>query len=590
MVSARIQVLSPKLANQIAAGEVVERPASVVKELVENSIDAGAERITVDIEKAGTQLIRVRDDGAGICKEDLSIALSRHATSKISSLEDLEHVMTLGFRGEALASISSVSRLTLTSTVTGQQSGWAAEAEGREMSVSLSPAAHPRGTTVDVRDLFFNTPARRKFLRTEKTEFGYIDDLIQKLALSHFNLAFTLTHDHKIIRNFKPAQKPQEQEARIGDVCGPEFMRHALGIEHESSGMRLWGWIAKPVFSRSQADLQYFFVNGRMVRDKVISHAIKQAYHDVMYQDRQPAFVLYLEIDPTAVDVNVHPTKSEVRFRDSRNIHEFISHTISSVIADCRPSDSMERPQLTPKEMPVQPTVFYEPKQANLNFKIEEQIAAYHQLHDTPEEKTFSPASNEIPPLGYAVAQLHGIYILAQNEHGLIVVDMHAAHERITYERMKKNLSDHHAIQTQPLLVPISIELNEKEIMVALDHSEIFAKLGIELACMGPDSIIIRSVPSLLSDGDVELLVRDVISDLIEHGTSDRIQEHLQEILAKMACHASVRANRKLMIPEMNQLLRDMEQTERIDQCNHGRPTWTQLTMSDLDRLFLRGR
>jgi DNA mismatch repair protein MutL len=327
-----------------------------------------------------------------------------------------------------------------------------------------------------------------------------------------------------------------------------------------------------------------------MVRDKVISHAIKQAYHDVMYQDRQPAFVLYLEIDPTAVDVNVHPTKSEVRFRDGRNIHDFITHTISSIIADGRPGDSFEKPQLTPKEMPVQQTVFYQPKQTNLNFKIEEQIEAYHKLHDATEEKTLAPTLNEIPPLGYAVAQLKGVYILAQNERGLIIVDMHAAHERITYERMKKNLSDHQAIQTQPLLVPIYIELNEKEIMVALDHGEIFNRLGIDLACLGPDSIVVRSVPSLLSDGDVELLVRDVISDLIEHETSNRIQENFQDILSKMACHASVRANRKLTIPEMNQLLRDMEQTERIDQCNHGRPTWTQLTMSDLDRLFLRGR
>lgn len=578
MSTARIQVLSPKLANQIAAGEVVERPASVVKELVENSIDAGAERIAIDVEKAGMQLIRVRDDGAGICKEDLSIALSRHATSKITSLEDLERVMTLGFRGEALASISSVSRLTLNSSIADQQSGWSAQVEGRDMSVSLSPIAHPRGTTVEVRDLFFNTPARRKFLRTEKTEFGYVDDLVKKFGLSHFNLAFTLTHNHKIVRHFKPAIQTQEQEARIADICGSEFMKHGLGIENETGGLRLWGWITKPTFSRSQSDLQYFFVNGRMVRDKIVSHAMRQAYRDVMYQDRQPAFVLYLEVDPAAVDVNVHPTKSEVRFREGQHVHDFIMHTISCAIANQHSSPLVEKPILTSKKSFVQKSIAYEPKQAGMEFKIEEQIATYHALHD------------EIPPLGYAVAQLHGTYILAQNEQGLVVVDMHAAHERITYERMKKNWSEHQTVQSQSLLVPISITLNEKEVGVALEYDSIFKQLGIELACMGPDSIVVRSVPNVLSDGNVEALVRDVISDLIEYESSDRIQSHIQDILAKMACYSSVRAHRKLTIDEMNSLLRDMEKTERMDQCNHGRPTWTQLSMSELNKLFLRGR
>lgn len=595
----RIQVLPLKLANQIAAGEVVERPSSVVKELLENSIDAGAERITIDIEKAGTQLIRVRDDGSGICKEDLTIALSRHATSKIGSLADLENVMSLGFRGEALASISAVSRLTLTASCANQQTGWAVQAEGRDMAVSVSPAAHPCGTTVEVRDLFFNTPARRKFLRTEKTEFGYIDDLVKKMALSHCHVAFTLTHNHKIIRQLIPAITPKDQALRVADVCGSEFIKHALLIENEASGMRLWGWIAKPTFSRSQADLQYFFLNGRMIRDKVISHAVKQAYRDVMYQDRQPAYILYLEIDPKQVDVNVHPTKNEVRFCDSRMIHNFLSSAIADVIADDYPrvtTAPIDISGMKPVSGSASRGVFYEPNaQSHFKGKVEEQLSNYNALHNNVEaietqDSLFKQHAEITPPLGFAIAQVHGVYILAQNDQGLVLVDMHAAHERITYEAMKQHFNQHDAIQTQPLLVPVTIVLSEKEVLTVLNDDQMFQQLGIDLDCMGPDSIIVRSVPSLLKDGDIEQLVRDVIADLIEHESSDRIQAHIQSILARMACHHSVRANRKLTVSEMNALLREMEQTERIGQCNHGRPTWIQLSMEDLDKLFLRGR
>jgi len=608
----RIQILSPRLANQIAAGEVVERPAAVVKELLENSIDAGADRIEIDIEKGGSQLIRVRDNGKGIHYEDLPLALSRHATSKINSLEDLERVGTLGFRGEALASISAVSRLVLKSATDNHSSGYAVSVEGQDMKPELTPAAHPCGTTVEVRDLFFNTPARRKFLRAERTEFSHIEELIKRIALSHFDITFILRHNQKIIHNLRAAATESEKEKRLATAFGGEFMQHAFAVETEDAGFGLRGWLAEPIFSRSQADLQYFYLNGRMVRDKVVSHAVRQAYRDVMYHDRHPAYVLFLEIDPEKVDVNVHPTKHEVRFRDSRLVHDFLARNIEQALAAIRPesnesfSERLQEPShFSQQAMPEQKSFVAQSssplsgshhypdfKQQAMSLQVREQTAAYEKLHDQAEsviEKEAQVTSEETPPLGYALGQLKGVYILAQNDAGLIMVDMHAAHERIVYEKLKKAL-DNQTLQTQLLLIPVTINLNAKEMEIISEHQALLESLGFDISTAGPESIMVRQVPALLSQANVEQLVRDVIADLIEHETSTRVQENIFHILATMACHHSVRANRQLTLPEMNALLRDVEKTERSGQCNHGRPTWVQLDMKELDKLFMRGK
>ncbi len=598
-----IHILSPQLANQIAAGEVVERPASVLKELVENSLDAGARRIEIEIEQGGTKLIKIRDDGQGIPQSELALALSRHATSKIDNLEDLEAVATLGFRGEALASIASVSRLSLTSNA-GDSSGWKAVSEGRDMEVDLQPAAHPQGTSVEVRDLFFNTPARRKFLRTEGTEYNRIDDSVKKLALSRMDIAFSLRHNQRAQINLRPALSLLEQEKRVADICGPAFMQQALYVDNDRSGIRLWGWMGLPTFSRSQADLQHFFVNGRCIRDKVVSHAIRQAYQDVLYHGRHPAYVLFLEVEPADVDVNVHPTKHEVRFRDSRSIHGFVYGTLNKALAQDRPQDHLQSAETAAGQMPQQD---WQPNQSTIQFpapgnqaqgsssytqfassshgSVNTPMEAYQSLYATqmPEEE------GDIPPMGFAIAQLKGIYILAENAQGLIIVDMHAAHERITYERMKTAF-DSQGLVSQPLLVPESLSVSEREAEVADKSSEIFAQLGFVVERAGAESIIVREIPAILRGSEVEGLLRDVISDLLMHGTSERIRQHINEILSTMACHGSVRANRKLTVPEMNALLRDMEATERSGQCNHGRPTWSQLNLDELDKLFLRGR
>jgi DNA mismatch repair protein MutL len=598
-----IHILSPQLANQIAAGEVVERPASVLKELVENSLDAGAKRIDIEIEQGGTKLIKIRDDGHGIPESELALALSRHATSKIDNLEDLEAVATLGFRGEALASIASVSRLSLTSNA-GDSSGWRAISEGRDMEVDLQPAAHPRGTSVEVRDLFFNTPARRKFLRTEGTEYNRIDDSIKKLALSRMDIAFSLRHNQRAQINLRPAISQLEQEKRVADICGPAFMQQALYVNNDRSGIRLWGWMGLPTFSRSQADLQHFFVNGRSIRDKVVSHAIRQAYQDVLYHGRHPAYVLFLEIEPADVDVNVHPTKHEVRFRDSRSIHGFVYSTLNRALAEDRPQDHLQSSEAPAAQMPQQD---WQSGQSSIQFtapdkqpqgsasytqfsgashgSVNTPIQAYQSLYATemPEER------GDVPPMGFAIAQLKGIYILAENTQGLIIVDMHAAHERITYERMKTAF-DNQGLVSQPLLVPESLSVSEREAEIADNSAEIFAQLGFVVERAGSESIIVREIPAILRGSEVEGLLRDVISDLLMHGSSERIRQHINEILSTMACHGSVRANRRLTVPEMNALLRDMEATERSGQCNHGRPTWSQLNLDELDKLFLRGR
>jgi len=608
-----IKILSPQLANQIAAGEVVERPASVLKELVENSLDAGATRIDIDVEQGGVKLIKIRDDGHGIPEHQLALALSRHATSKIDNLDDLEAVATLGFRGEALASIASVSRLTLTSN-SGDSSGWKAVSEGRDMAVELQPAAHPQGTSVEVRDLFFNTPARRKFLRTEATEYNRIDDSIKKLALSRMEVSFSLRHNQRAQLNLRPANSQAEQEKRVADICGPAFMKEALYVDNDRTGIRLWGWMGLPTFSRSQTDLQHFFVNGRAIRDKVVSHAVRQAYQDVLYHGRHPAFVLFLEIEPADVDVNVHPTKHEVRFRDSRSIHGFVYSTLNRALSQDRPQDHLQsagaalQSNQDAEQLAAQSSIQFpsgqgpaeqhshsnksaadifgaQPSYSGDRYGVNTPMAAYQGLYATemPSEQ------GDIPPMGFAIAQLRGIYILAENAQGLIIVDMHAAHERIIYERMKTAFDDQ-GLVSQPLLVPESLAVSQREADMAEQSGEVFAQLGFVVERAANESIIVRQIPAILRGSEVEALLRDVISDLIEHGTSERIRHHINEILSTMACHGSVRANRKLTVPEMNGLLRDMEETERSGQCNHGRPTWSQLTLDELDKLFLRGR
>jgi len=606
----KIQLLSPRLANQIAAGEVVERPASVIKELLENSLDAGATQLDVEVEAGGIKLMRIRDNGSGIAREDLALALSRHATSKIRDLDDLEAVATLGFRGEALASISSVSRLQLTSSTADQECAWTVKAEGRDMETEISPAAHPQGTTVEVRDLFFNTPARRKFLRTETTEYTRIEDVVKRLALVNFEVGFSLKNNGRVVHAWRPAHTQAEQERRTAQICGPAFMESALYVDFERAGLRLWGWVALPTFSRSQADLQHFYVNSRAIRDKLVTHAVRQAYQDVLYHGRHPAYVLYLSLDPAAVDVNVHPTKHEVRFRDSRLVHDFLFSSLHKALADVRPdTSSAAAPAVWQTPAPA-PQSAPEPRQAPFNFShhrpepvarvdfgIAEQLQVYRQLTDPASafqptiDRNMSPAeeNQQVPPLGFALAQLKGIYILAENAQGLILVDMHAAHERITYERMKCQY-DVSGIQSQPLLVPQSMAVSEKEATYAENNLEVFAQLGFVLERMGPETLLVRQIPVLLHRADVETLVRDVLADLIEHGQSQRIKHEMNSVLGTMACHGSVRANRKLSIPEMNALLRDMEATERSGQCNHGRPTWVPLTLAQLDSLFMRGQ
>ena len=579
----------------------MERPASVVKELCENSLDAGATKIDVEVQQGGAKLLKVRDNGFGISKEQLPLALSRHATSKIAQLEDLEAVSTLGFRGEALASIASVSRLSLTSNC--DDGGWMATSEGRDMAVQLKPAAHPRGTSVEVRDLFFNTPARRKFLRTDNTEYKRIDDSLKKLALSHMGVSFSLKHNNKVQFSLRAAEGQLEQEKRVADLCGSTFMQQALFLDDSRSGLRLWGWIGLPTFSRSQGDLQYFFVNGRSIKDKVVSHAVRQAYQDVLYHGRHPAYVLFLEIAPTDVDVNVHPTKHEVRFRDSGSVHTFVSSTLVKALASDRPQDHLQQHQsINPSGDENQSDAMDQSSlqlanYANVDYSLpwhrsESQavrvpVGQYQSLYDTSQSD--ADDTTEVPPLGFAIAQLKGIFILAENAQGLIIVDMHAAHERITYERMKSAYDDQELV-SQPLLVPENLVVSQREATVVEENPSVFEQLGFSVQRAGQESLIVREIPAILRGSQVEGLLRDVLSDLLEHGSSVRIREHINEILSTMACHGSVRANRKLTIPEMNALLRDMETTERSGQCNHGRPTWSQLSVEELDKLFLRGR
>lgn len=601
----RIQSMPVQLVNQIAAGEVVERPAAVVKELLENSLDAGATKISIDIEQGGTKLIRITDNGHGIHKDDLVLSLSPHATSKIRSLDDLEKVTSLGFRGEALPSIASVSHLQMTSCWQGGDETWRLTMDNSKPS-DVAPAANQPGTTIEVRDLFFNVPARRKFLRTEKTEFSHLDDVVKRISLSHFDVDISLRHNQRVVKQLRAASNRLEQEKRIAEICGPAFIEQAAHMDFDYEGLRLWGWIAQPTFSRSQADMQYFYVNGRVVKDRLVTHAVRQAYADVLFHGRHPAYVLFFECDPATVDVNAHPGKHEVRFRQSRQVHDFLFRAIHKSIAEITAGDSKSHEFSHFSNSPAaglsssqSGSGQFQPRQSSMTLAVAEQRRAYTGFASNDEVNTFIQNSQnqglpesedgQLPPLGFAKAQLHGIYILAENAEGLVMVDMHAAHERITYERLK-TARQGEGIRSQPLLVPITLSVSSKEAQLVEDNAEVFSQLGFEVDRVADESIKLRQVPVILSNSDVETLLRDVLSDLLINGSSSRIQNETNEILSTMACHGSVRANRKLTIEEMNALLRDMEITERSGQCNHGRPTWIQLTIAELDKLFMRGR
>ena len=586
-----IKQLPSHLVNQIAAGEVVERPASVVKELVENSLDAGAKSVHIDILSGGQKLIRIRDDGAGIAEGELALALSRHATSKISSLDDLEAVVSLGFRGEALPSIASVARLTLSSRATGADSAWQLEADGGEISAPR-PAAHPAGTTVEVHDLFYNTPARRRFLRTERTEFGHIERWVRRLALSRPDVGFTLTHNRRTILQLPVAPDDAGQLKRIARICGEAFTDQCVYLEHAAEGIALSGWIGLPTFNRSQPDLQYWFVNGRSIGDKTLAHAARHAYRDVLFHGRFPAYVLSLTMDPAAVDANAHPAKHEVRFRDGRRVHGVVTQAMEFALKDTKPSTHSIAPGAGGHAAAFGQAAMPLPASSGLApAAVRESLASYATLAGHAQSVAVDVESEaaELPPLGFAIAQLAGVYILAENQHGLVIVDMHAAHERITYERLKSGYEDK-ALVRQPLLVPVSVAVAENEARLVEESVEVLETLGLVIDRAGPTSLVIREVPALLRAADAEALLRDILADMAEEGRSSRVEDECHELLATMACHHSVRANRLLSIDEMNALLREMETTERADQCNHGRPTWTAISMPELDRLFLRGR
>jgi DNA mismatch repair protein MutL len=605
-----IRVLPEQLIHQIAAGEVVERPASVIKELVENSLDAGSRSIEIEVEGGGAELCRVRDDGAGIATDELALALARHATSKISRIEDLESVRTLGFRGEALPSIASVSRTTIVSRTADAAVAMAVTVVDGAIR-GPSPQAHPPGTTVEVRDLFFNVPARRRFLRTERTELGQVERLVERLALSRFDVGFRLASARRRLADYPSARTERAEDARVAAVLGEEFIAHALKLDHEGAGMRLKGWFCMPTYARSQADQQFFFLNGRPLRDKLLASAVRLAYRDVLYHGRQPAYVLYLEMDPARVDVNAHPQKLEVRFREPRLIHDFLFRTIERALAENRPAQDaagaipaarFSFPSLGGSDGPRTSALdLY----TALGDGVREQGAGVDADGTGPHvdappagrdaaswAESAGAAAGTDPaaghPLGYAIAQLHGVYILSQAQGGLVLVDMHAAHERTTYERLKASLESQR-VASQPLLVPVAINVSVAEAGEAETHRALLGELGIELSRSGPAQVIVRSMPALLASADPATLTRDMLANLREQGGGGARQA-LERALGTMACHQAVRANRRLSVPEMNALLREMESTLRADQCVHGRPTWSFVSMDELDRLFLRGR
>jgi DNA mismatch repair protein MutL len=610
-----IRLLPEQLISQIAAGEVVERPASALKEILENSLDAGSTDVQVSLLQGGVKQLRIADNGHGIAYDDLTLALTRHATSKIATLEDLEAVASLGFRGEALASIASVSRMHVISREQQEKHAWRVYSNGSMLS-AIEPAALDKGTIVEVDDLYFNTPARRKFLKTEGTEFGHCEAAFERVALSRPDIAFTLQHNGRVLARYA-ASAP---EKRFHDVLGTEFSAESILLDEEAGGLRLWGIAAKPTYHRHNRDTQYVYVNGRFVRDKLISHAIRQAYQDVLHYDRHPAYVLFLALDPNLVDVNVHPSKTEVRFRDGQSVHRFIFHTLNKALASptgesnaVTASQAQHNPfaqrfdgqrgfqyptQQVP--MPLQanaPSAFYQTlfgqSQSSQPVLNQTHHDAYTLHTSNQATKVFLQSSESEYPLGFALAQLHGIYILAQNQLGLVLVDMHAAHERIMYEQLKEAL-DSKQVAMQPLLLPVSFHADRVEVASLneslADPSQPLQQLGFDIAALSPNTLAVRAIPSLLQQSDAVALARDVLKDLQAYGASRALTERRNDMLGTMACHAAVRANRHLTITEMNALLRDMETTERSGQCNHGRPTWFQVSMSDLDKMFMRGK
>ena len=592
-----IRPLPDLLISQIAAGEVVERPASVLKELLENALDAGSRRIQIQLEEGGVKRIRVSDDGCGIDKDQLALALTRHATSKIASLEELERVATLGFRGEALASIAAVARLTLTSRQSAADHAWRLSGEA---GAHPEPAALAVGTVVEMRDLYYNTPARRKFLKSEATEFAHCADVLKRIALSHPERAFTLSHQGRVSLHLPAGELSQ----RIGTILGEDFLAQSRCLDSGPGVIRLSGHCALPTHSRARSDAQFCYVNGRFVRDKLLSHALREAYQDMLHGSRHPAWCLFLEIDPALVDVNVHPAKTEVRFRDARAVHQFVFHAVHKALSSTVAEDAGERRYETPGSVRPQQTPFPAPPTRFLhspNLRVAESATtAYLRFTETarpPATENATSASeiaapvrdDDTPPLGYALAQLHGVYVLAQNAQGLVLVDMHAAHERILYEKLK-NALDSRQVSTQALLFPAVFSADALTLATAEEHAETLQTLGFDLAPMGPTQLAVRALPALLQAADPVALALALLAELREHGITKILTTRRNELLATMACHGAVRARRQLSIPEMNALLRQMEATERADQCNHGRPTWTQLSMSELDRLFLRGK
>jgi DNA mismatch repair protein MutL len=598
---AAIKPLPELLINQIAAGEVVERPASALKEVMENSVDAGASRIMVQLVQGGSKLIRVADNGAGISSDDLPLALARHATSKINTLEDLQKIASLGFRGEALASIASVSRLSMASRKAEDKHAWQVRVEDGHI-LQPEPTALAAGTTVEVHDLYFNVPARRKFLKTEATEFGHCDEAFRRIALSRPDIEFSLQHNGKERSHLRSSDMAQ----RIASVLGEEFSQAAALVEEQAADIRLHGMVALPAYSRSTRDAQYFFINGRFVRDKLITHALREAYRDILHQERYPAFVLFLEMNPEGVDVNVHPAKIEVRFRDSRALHQFIFHAISKGLATpCQGSENIEErkpaspgatspylhQQSIPLEVVAQPSAFYQTL-FKANREPQESFAKEF-LADSPVESNSSPEvveeEKEIPLLGFALGQLHGIYILAQNERGLIIVDMHAAHERIVYEKLKSAL-ENQSVSMQQLLIPATFQADNLEVVTVEENRDTLCNLGFDVAVLSPTALIIRAVPVILQNSDMVKLVRDLLREIREFGASQILTEKRNEVLSTMACHSALRASHLLTIPEMNALLREMELTQRSGHCNHGRPTWFEISIVDLDKRFMRGK
>ncbi len=589
-----IHLLPDQLASQIAAGEVVERPASVVKELVENALDADARRIDIDLQRGGIQRIQVIDDGVGIPKEELLLAVSRHATSKIATADDLHAITTLGFRGEALASISAVSRFELASRTETATSGFCVRAEGALNWQGPMPVAMAQGTRVTVDDLFFNVPARRKFLKTERTEFGHIDELVRRIALAQPQVRFSLRHNGKTVQQLLPAEDETGQLKRLEVLLGRGFVEAALAVDFESGPYRLQGWVAQPTFNRAQADMQYFYVNGRMVRDKVLVHALKQAYADVLYHGRHPAYVLFLTLPPAEVDVNVHPAKSEVRFANQRWVYDFVRCSVQDALSV--PAGTATEPQKEKTAVASASSIAPAPSASAASNAMQSALAFQQ---PAPLNKVAEPelvyevgtADEEetIPPLGYAKAQLHGVYIVAENAQGMVLVDMHAAHERVVYERLKQQWREQ-CVVSQPLLVPVAMPVSPDEMRVWEVHQAVFERWGFRLMAMGPTQLRIDAVPALLHQAPPDQLVRDMLSELKQVGATELPEQLINRMLSTMACHGSVRANRRLTLEEMNQLLRDIEATERSGQCNHGRPTWVQLDMSQLDNLFMRGR